>query len=143
MGAEFVCVMCSVVHTSFHRNRVCEDCFGANHREAQKAIGTVTRAKRKGMPKATAFACVDCGKPASVYEHRDYTKPLDVVPTCRACNTRRGVAFNSFYRPEHMAQPTDGGVVGADEAGSFGLGSHGTKFCPGEPLNATHLNCEA
>lgn len=109
MYAESVCLMCSVVHASFHRNGVRADCFDANHREAQKAIGAVTRAVRNGMPKAAALTCIDCGQPASVYEHRDYTKPLDVVPACRACNTRRGSAFNSFYRP----QPAQCGAVGA------------------------------
>jgi len=28
--------------------------------------------------------CVDCGKDAKAYEHRDYTKPIDVVPVCAA-----------------------------------------------------------
>ena len=39
------------------------------------------------------FNCVDCGKPAQCYEHRDYNKPLEVVPTCKSCNTRRGPAI--------------------------------------------------
>jgi len=39
-----------------------------------------------------SIACVDCGKPATVYEHRDYTKPLDVEPVCSSCNRKRGPA---------------------------------------------------
>lgn len=35
--------------------------------------------------------CVDCGAIATVYEHRDYGRPLDVEPVCRACNGRRGM----------------------------------------------------
>ncbi len=34
--------------------------------------------------------CVDCGKQALVYDHRDYNKPLDVEPVCQSCNIKRG-----------------------------------------------------
>lgn len=39
--------------------------------------------------------CVDCGDPATDYDHRDYNKPLEVEPVCHACNMKRGkgVAF--------------------------------------------------
>lgn len=37
--------------------------------------------------------CIDCGKPATDYDHRDYNKPLDVEPTCRSCNIKRGPAI--------------------------------------------------
>lgn len=40
-----------------------------------------------------AGPCVDCGKRAQVYDHRDYTKPLDVVPVCRGCNNKRGPGY--------------------------------------------------
>jgi hypothetical protein len=36
--------------------------------------------------------CVDCGKPATHYDHREYAKPLEVDPVCRSCNIRRGPA---------------------------------------------------
>jgi len=42
--------------------------------------------------KTTNVACVDCGGRASVYDHRDYNKPLDVVPVCPSCNAARGPA---------------------------------------------------
>lgn len=35
--------------------------------------------------------CVDCGHPATCYEHRDYARPLDVEPVCRSCNATRGM----------------------------------------------------
>jgi len=38
--------------------------------------------------------CVDCGKPARVYDHRDYAHPLDVDPVCKRCNQKRGPASN-------------------------------------------------
>lgn len=60
----------------------------------------VRKAVRQGrLQRPTEFACADCGKPATEYDHRDYTKPLDVAPVCRSCNHKRGSAFNSFWRP--------------------------------------------
>ncbi len=38
--------------------------------------------------------CTDCQKPATVYDHRDYLKPLVVDPVCWSCNSRRGRAAN-------------------------------------------------
>lgn len=37
-----------------------------------------------------SVSCADCGAPASQYDHRDYKKPLEVEPVCRACNSARG-----------------------------------------------------
>lgn len=37
--------------------------------------------------------CVDCGKQAKVYDHRNYEKPLVVEPVCVGCNVRRGGGF--------------------------------------------------
>lgn len=34
--------------------------------------------------------CKDCGKPATGYDHRDYSKPLEVEPVCDSCNHKRG-----------------------------------------------------
>ena len=44
---------------------------------------------------ASQYSCVDCGKKACCYDHRDYEKPLDVAPVCKSCNTRRGCAINA------------------------------------------------
>lgn len=42
----------------------------------------------------TMHRCVDCRtKPAVDYDHRDYTKPLEVDPVCRRCNLMRGHAL--------------------------------------------------
>lgn len=43
---------------------------------------------------AKTLLCADCGGPAKEYEHREYLKPLDVVPVCRSCNLRRGPAVD-------------------------------------------------
>lgn len=37
--------------------------------------------------------CVDCGKQAECYDHRDYSKPMIVDPVCRPCNNSRGRGF--------------------------------------------------
>ena len=36
---------------------------------------------------------MDCGKQAHEYDHRDYDKPLEVEPTCKSCNSKRGPAI--------------------------------------------------
>ena len=51
----------------------------------------IAYAKMKGLLPMLdgSVPCVDCGKPAHSYDHRDYEKPLDVEPVCRSCNRRR------------------------------------------------------
>ncbi len=46
-----------------------------------------------------SIACIDCGAPATVYEHRDYAKPLDVDPTCKRCDILRGPPANNHINP--------------------------------------------
>ncbi len=59
----------------------------------QRACMAVRRAIRDGeLPKINTQKCVDCGRQAQHYDHRDYDKPLDVVPTCVSCNYKRGPA---------------------------------------------------
>lgn len=75
----------------------CDRCNKARYLARQKVIGSassaVARAIRTGaLPRPASFLCVDCGRPAAQYDHRDYTKPLDVQPVCRSCNVMRGHA---------------------------------------------------
>jgi len=42
---------------------------------------------------ATDHNCMDCGEPATQWDHRDYFKPLDVDPVCQPCNMKRGQGF--------------------------------------------------
>lgn len=73
---------------------VCTNC--RPHTLQQIAHLEVARAIRRGeLTPASQCKCVDCGEPATGYDHRDYTKPLDVAPVCRSCNTRRGPAIGS------------------------------------------------
>jgi hypothetical protein len=57
-------------------------------KRARQLVGYHVRAGN--LRPASDFACVDCGRPATDYDHRDYTKPLIVEPTCRSCNLQRG-----------------------------------------------------
>lgn len=62
--------------------------FGRSRRVVYIAI-------RKGIfPDVTKLECRDCGKQAQVWDHRDYSKPLEVEPVCRACNKKRGPGLN-------------------------------------------------
>jgi hypothetical protein len=59
-----------------------------------RAISAVCRAVLFGrLPKITEKTkCVDCGAVARVYDHRDYNRPIHVVPVCSRCNKLRGHA---------------------------------------------------
>ncbi len=59
----------------------------------QRAIAAVGAAVMAGiLPRAKTLICVDCARPAAVYDHRDYSRLLDVEPVCRSCNAKRGPA---------------------------------------------------
>lgn len=61
---------------------------------AHKAVATAIREGRLSRP--NQHPCVDCGRRASQYDHRDYSKPLEVAPVCRRCNLARGPAFTQL-----------------------------------------------
>ena len=61
------------------------------------AINLVAKEIRSGrLDPAKSFDCVDCGGPATEYDHRDYSKPLEVDPTCHKCNLARGSGKFAF-----------------------------------------------
>lgn len=53
----------------------------------RKVCSAIVRGELKPIKE---LSCVDCGAQATIYEHRDYTKPLDVEPVCHKCNSARG-----------------------------------------------------
>src|SRR5690242_18665294 len=59
------------------------------HAEMWKAIedGRLPRAADAGAK------CMDCGEPATCYDHRNYYHPLAVDLVCKGCNNRRGPGF--------------------------------------------------
>jgi hypothetical protein len=70
-----------------------------------KAGDAVAAAVRRGdliNLKRRRVKCVDCGKRAVAYDHRDYTKPLEVEPVCCRCNVRRGPALPYIKNNEGM-----------------------------------------
>lgn len=91
------CERCGVVDLSRRHScaRFCDTCQPARFADiggtaAHKAVNKAVRAGI--LPKVSTQVCVDCGKPACDYDHRDYGKPLEVDPVCRSCNRRRGPA---------------------------------------------------
>jgi hypothetical protein len=102
----YTCVRCHAEVTSrrHHQQVMCVGCKVKHSEEGWKAILAVRKAVKAGLlPRAAECACEDCGKPARDWDHRDYTKPLDVQSVCRSCNARRGCAFDSVYRPQAEA----------------------------------------
>ena len=43
--------------------------------------------------RALNVQCTDCNSKATCYDHRDYTKPLDLDPVCASCNAKRGQGY--------------------------------------------------
>lgn len=89
-----VCKICSANIAERHYHAVlCFSClFGWQKRTgAGSAYHKVAKAVKSGaLPAAKECLCVDCGAKASVYDHRDYSKPLEVQPVCQSCNKLRG-----------------------------------------------------
>jgi hypothetical protein len=59
----------------------------------QRAGSLVQAAIRRGRLadlRAGRARCSDCQHPAYVYDHRDYSRPLDVEACCHGCNVKRG-----------------------------------------------------
>lgn len=73
----------------------CLKCTWAiRHPLADIAFDCVKAAIRNGlMPRAKDLKCIDCGSMATEYDHRNYTRPIEVDPVCHGCNMRRGPAF--------------------------------------------------
>lgn len=98
---RFTCVQCGGVSlvtggTSCFRCAACRSAAGESEsqRLQRAAHAAVANAIRTGLlPHPSACGCVDCGNGAAQYDHRDYSKPLDVQPVCRSCNVRRGPAI--------------------------------------------------
>jgi hypothetical protein len=58
-----------------------------------RAMRAVSKAIKDGrLLRPEQYFCSDCGGTAAVYDHRDYSRPLDVDPVCQGCNILRGPA---------------------------------------------------
>lgn len=76
------------------RCNTCRSVRGVVRQAIRTAAATaVATAIRRGvLAHASTLKCVDCLRPAEQYDHRDYTKPIEVEPVCRSCNVMRGPA---------------------------------------------------
>lgn len=88
-------------------SRYCLSCSRVAVRIQSLAGQTVLRAVRKGLlPPVVSLVCVDCGAPAAAYDHRDYSKHLEVEPVCVSCNGKRGPGlFPRELRPDLYRKP--------------------------------------
>lgn len=69
--------------------------YDLNRSPQREAHYQVARAIRLGLlAHPSNFPCADCKGLAKEYDHRDYSKPLEVDPVCRRCNARRGPALS-------------------------------------------------
>jgi ribosomal protein L40E len=91
--ASYACGQCGErlpIAAAWNRTS-CNGCVSASEKLRRSAHAAVKRAIRCGaLLPPEANQCADCGDPATVYDHRDYEKPMAVVPVCRACNVHRG-----------------------------------------------------
>lgn len=98
----FLILCASCARTEYRATPIaqfCHQCAEQRRREQSRAIQRVNYAIRRGfLSRPAEHACADCGAQATDYDHRDYTKPLEVEPVCSACNTRRGPALDSQMR---------------------------------------------
>lgn len=65
----------------------------SGQREAHKKVRDAIKAG--ALPSPRGMACTDCGGVADRYDHRDYSRPLDVAPVCIRCNFVRGPALSA------------------------------------------------
>lgn len=101
MDRRIHCVRCGQSATAARTSNsgMCRPCKRAHRTEGSRAVAEVTKAIVRGdLKRASHHVCADCGTQARDWDHRDYTRPLDVVPVCRSCNLKRGPAFDSVYR---------------------------------------------
>ena len=58
--------------------------------EKFRARNLVAKAIQKGtLISVKQCLCVDCQSQANHYHHEDYAKPLEVIPLCAACHSKR------------------------------------------------------
>src|SRR3990167_2115906 len=76
------------------QTKMCVRCSDKRFGVRNKAVVEVYQAVQRGwLPRANTQICVDCGKPAHNWDHRDYRKPMQIEPVCRSCNGKRTPAL--------------------------------------------------
>lgn len=93
MSSDLHCMYCGFPTRENSVRKFCANCRKLISRMKVNAYYRVRKAILNGsLKKPNLLGCVDCGKTAKYYEHRDYRKPLKVDPICHGCNLRRGPA---------------------------------------------------
>jgi len=104
------CRMCGEYMRRERGAKTCFPCAADRVNTAYKPYGVRLRAAKelarainnKSIPALSNgdILCVDCGETATCYDHRDYTRPLEVEPVCKGCNNRRGTAKGFIPIPD-------------------------------------------
>jgi hypothetical protein len=90
----FACQNPFEVPQKWVRQHYCVPCAAEGWYARLDAANWVARAIRSGvLMRADQFRCADCANWATAWEHRDYSKPLQVEPVCDSCNARRGPGY--------------------------------------------------
>lgn len=86
-----VCLYCRAEITIRYK-RICEHCRIERRHIVADCRALFQMAKHRGDIDSAPvnLKCIDCGKRAAHWEHRDYREPLKVVPVCATCNHERG-----------------------------------------------------
>lgn len=115
---ERTCVGCGDAHLR-RFSKFCWPCTGANFIFSNWANGRLIAARAVAQARAagellpaSAFKCVDCGRSANCYDHRDYNRPLIVDPVCKGCNIKRGPAVPREWSFDDFMQWVGGRDVG-------------------------------
>lgn len=90
------CVVCAKPFEVKTKSKYCNKCWRGVVFLRSVATKELTSAIERGdIPHPKTMLCADCSKPAQCYDHRDYSKPLQVVPVCLSCNCLRGPALTN------------------------------------------------
>lgn len=79
-----------------HKWTYCTNCRPFVIAVITRAQSVVRNAKKRGeLRPVWEHWCADCNNwSATAYEHRHYSKPLEVTPVCYGCNMKRGPALD-------------------------------------------------
>jgi hypothetical protein len=77
-------------------------------RWCSKRVLDATKSGRLPRLKGSGIKCMDCGEPATCYDHRNYYHPLAVDPVCKRCNNKRGPGFPINPISEYQTAAPDG-----------------------------------
>lgn len=93
MPSQNPCIDCGKPTNRTKAAKRCHACAGVVAQYQNTGMYRVKLLIQQGViQKPNVHACVDCGAPATCYDHRDYSKPWQVEPVCARCNNVRGAA---------------------------------------------------